>query len=368
MLGGTLWTTAVAACGARRAVSSDGPLRNIVVSCMENRSFDHYFGFAPQVQAAAFGPPAGYTQPDAAGRAHAPYELTRIRSADPPHQWDAAHLQWNGGQMDGFYRVAEHDNGDGNQSLPYYTARQLPFYYSLFDGCGLCANYFSSVLGGTLANRYYLMSGTSGGITSNGRWGYGVFDSRSWPIILDLLDEAGVTWKIYYVGFDDVNKGDSDNIAVFWTRYAHDRRTLGTKASFLRDLEHGDLPQVSWVIASESMGYDEHPPADVSVALERLRPHGVPAHVRRARRLLRPRGATADRRLRARHARAAVGGVALRPAWRHHLRPAGRPRLHPEADRAHVPPADAGIAQPPVRPRHADGPELPGARRARPAA
>jgi len=267
LLGGTLWTTAVAACGARRAVSSDGPLRNIVVSCMENRSFDHYFGFAPQVQAAGFGPPAGYSQPDAAGRAHAPYELTRMRSADPPHQWVAAHRQWNEGRMDGFYMTAEHDNGDGNQSLPYYTARQLPFYYSLFDGCGLCANYFSSVLGGTLANRYYLMSGTSGGITSNGTWGYGVFDSHSWPIILDLLDDAGVSWKIYYVGFDDVNKGDSDNVAVFWTRYAHDPRTLGTRASFLRDLEHDDLPQVSWVIASESMGYDEHPPADVSVGM-----------------------------------------------------------------------------------------------------
>ena len=34
------------------------------------------------------------------------------------------------------------------------------------------------------------MAGTSGGITTNGLWGYGIFD---YPIILDLLDAAGVT-------------------------------------------------------------------------------------------------------------------------------------------------------------------------------
>ena len=50
------------------------------------------------------------------------------------------------------------------------------------------------------------MSGTSGGITTNGLWGYGIFDSNSWPIILDLLEDAHVTWKIYNAGgFDDVH-------------------------------------------------------------------------------------------------------------------------------------------------------------------
>jgi phospholipase C len=74
-----------------------------------------------------------------------------------------------------------------------YTAKELPFYYNLFEHAGLCANYFCSLLGPTWPNRFYLMSGTSGGITSNAFWGYGIFDSGRWPIILDLLDEAGVT-------------------------------------------------------------------------------------------------------------------------------------------------------------------------------
>jgi phospholipase C len=132
---------------------------------------------------------------------------------------------------------------------------------------GLCANYFSSVLGPTWPNRFYLMSGTSGGITTNGIWGYGVFQSRGWPIILDLLDEADVSWRIYSIGSDGVEVGDSDNVAVFWSRWAHDSRTTATKADFLADCENNELPQVAWVVPSFSMGFDEHPPADVSVGM-----------------------------------------------------------------------------------------------------
>ena len=55
--GGTLWATAPAAARARRYEKAHSPLKHVVISCQENRSFDHYFGYAPQVQASAFGPP-----------------------------------------------------------------------------------------------------------------------------------------------------------------------------------------------------------------------------------------------------------------------------------------------------------------------
>ena len=51
--------------------------------------------------------------------------------------------------MDGFYTVAQTYAGDGNVATGYYTAKELPFYYSLFRNSGLCANYFCSVLGPT---------------------------------------------------------------------------------------------------------------------------------------------------------------------------------------------------------------------------
>src|SRR4051812_47466298 len=53
-------------------------IEHLVVSCQENRSFDHYFGYAPQVQALGYGPPGGFSQPDAAGVTHAPFEFSSL--------------------------------------------------------------------------------------------------------------------------------------------------------------------------------------------------------------------------------------------------------------------------------------------------
>jgi len=44
---------------ARAATSPTTPLRHLIIDCQENRSFDHYYGFAPF--SGAFGVPAGYT-------------------------------------------------------------------------------------------------------------------------------------------------------------------------------------------------------------------------------------------------------------------------------------------------------------------
>ena len=229
-----------------------------MIACQENRSFDHYYGYAPQVQAAGLGPPAGYTQPDGNGGSVAPFEFTALSTPDIPHSWSAVHAQWDDGAMDGFYTT------DGINGMGYYTAAELPFYYSLFDNSGLCANYFCSLLGPTWPNRFYFAAGTSGGITTNGIWGYGVFD---YPIILDLLDAAGVSWGIYNMNWDSVPFGNTDNVFVFWRNFAHDQRTLGSKGSFLNDARKGTLPQVSWLVSSFAHHKDEHPPADVSVGM-----------------------------------------------------------------------------------------------------
>jgi phospholipase C len=259
--GTTFWATAPAAARARRYGKAQSPLRHIVISCQENRSFDHYFGYAPQVQAAGYGPPAGYTQPDATGVGHAPFEFTALETPDPPHSWNAVHRQWNNGAMDGFYREF------GANAIGYYTARELPYYYGLLRSAGLCANYFCSLLGPTWPNRFYLMAGTSGGITSNGYWGYDTFKSAQWPIILDLLDDAGLSWKIYYIGSDGVDVGDTDNVAVFWDRYSFDPRTAKSIDEYYDDCAAGTLPNVSWIIPSFSMELDEHPPANVGVGM-----------------------------------------------------------------------------------------------------
>jgi phospholipase C len=152
----------------RSSGATSTPLEHIVISCQENRSFDHYFGYAPWV--GKYGPPKSYSLPDGNGGRVRPYRFTELSTPDVPHSWTAIHEQWNGGKMDGFYTNA------GIWALGYYTAQDLPFYYGLFESSTLCVNFFCSVLGPTWPNRFYLAAGTSGGITTNGVWGYGVFD------------------------------------------------------------------------------------------------------------------------------------------------------------------------------------------------
>jgi phospholipase C len=258
--GGGLWTTAIQ---PRRVRAATTPIEHIVVAMQENRSFDHYYGYAPQVLNTGFGIPDGFSQPnpdhlDGYPDPMPPYRFFDLETPDIPHDWGSAHGQWDEGAMDGFVTHS------GIAAMGYYTATELPFYYSLFDNSTLCGNFFCSLLGPTWPNRFYLMAGTSGGITTNGQWGYGIFD---YPMILDLLDAAGITWKIYNLGWDSVPYGNTDNVAVFWKNFAHDQRTLGTKGSYLNDLRKDRLPQVSFMIPSYARGWDEHPPASVAVGM-----------------------------------------------------------------------------------------------------
>ncbi len=250
------WFSAIDALASTRSRHRRIPIKHVVVDMQENRSFDHYYGFAPFV--GRHGVPAGYSQPDGSGGVVAPYHFDSLSTNDVSHTWSATHAEYNGGAMDGFY------TSDGIDALGYYTAADLPFYYSLFKSSTLCVNYFCSVMGPTYPNRFYFAAGTSGGITTNGIWGYGVFE---YPIILDLLDAANVSWKIYNIGFDSVPRGDSDNVFVFWKKWAHDPRTTHVKSDYLDDLERGRLPNVSFIIPSFSHGFDEHPPADISVGM-----------------------------------------------------------------------------------------------------
>jgi len=211
VLGGTLWPKILAA-GTPRPQSGRLALSHVIISCQENRSFDHYFGYAPQVQAAGFGPPPGYSQPDGTGGVVFPYEFTSLSTPDIGHSWADVHGEWKVGVMDGFFMT------DGIEAMGYYTAAELPFYYSLLDEFTLCGKYFCSLLGPTWPNRFYLAAGTSGGITTNGLWGYGIFD---YPIILDLLDAAGVSWKVYNNTWDSVRSG----IAITSSSSGSDTRT-----------------------------------------------------------------------------------------------------------------------------------------------
>ncbi|MGH9043812.1 MAG: phospholipase C [Acidimicrobiales bacterium] len=228
-----------------------------MIDCQENHSFDNYYGFAPWI--GDYGVPRGYSQPDGNGGSIAPYHLTTLSPGDPNEGWDVYHGEYDNGAMDGFYTFG------GSNALGYFTGVDLPFYYGLHERFTLCVNYFCSAMTETYPNRFYWASGTSGGITDNSVYGFGVLD---YPCILDLLDAAGVTWKVYNLGgFDNVPAGDSDNIFVFFKNFANDPRTRASDADFLEDAYNGTLPNVSYMIPSYTHELDEHPPADVAAGM-----------------------------------------------------------------------------------------------------
>ena len=68
-----------------RAASHRGaiPLKHVIVDCQENRSFDHYYGFAPF--AGRFGVPAGYSQPDGQDGLVTPFDFTSLETPDIGH-------------------------------------------------------------------------------------------------------------------------------------------------------------------------------------------------------------------------------------------------------------------------------------------
>src|SRR5262245_61065563 len=74
------------------------PIRHIVVDMQENRSFDHYFGYAPWV--GRFGVPNNYAQPDGAGGLVKPYHFTSLSTPDIGHSWTDMHAENNDGAMD----------------------------------------------------------------------------------------------------------------------------------------------------------------------------------------------------------------------------------------------------------------------------
>src|SRR2546421_5402267 len=99
------------------------PLQHVIVDLQENRSFDHYYGFAPFT--GKYGVPPGYTQPDGNGGTVVPYHFTSLSTSDIRHNWSATHGEDDGGAMDGFYTT------DGINCIGYYTARDPPLYYKL---------------------------------------------------------------------------------------------------------------------------------------------------------------------------------------------------------------------------------------------
>jgi phospholipase C len=180
--------------------------------------------------------------------------------------------------MDSF--LATHSVVDGQsagpQTMGYYTRSDLPFHYALADAFTICDSYFSSIMGPTHPNRLMSLSGTidpaglhGGPILTTETASEALF-SVNWVTVPELLQDAGVSWKVYTKPGDgfyapDPTIGLGDAVLPYFTQYRrpssplYQRAFLPTyPAGFSHDVKTGQLPKVSWIVPPNDA--DEHPP------------------------------------------------------------------------------------------------------------
>ena len=217
--------------------------------------------------------------------------------------------------------------------MAHLERKDLPFHYALADAFTVCDAYHCSMLGPTDPNRYYMWTGWDGNDGQGRRPGdrqrrarLRLADLPRAPAggrdqLEDLPGHGDGPRRGRFLGLDvdDPYIGNyGDNSLLYFHQYQNaapgarstrrpapgptsSQTAAASSTSSQADVKGGKLPQVSWIVAPEA--YTEHPawPAGygawyTAAGARRAdqRPRGVvqdgPAHhVRRERRLLRPR-------------------------------------------------------------------------------
>jgi phospholipase C len=241
-------------CRAASDLLADNPLvkkglTNIVVLCMENRSYDHFFGARTLLEKrGGDGLVAGMANLDLAGRPIEIFAADRPCITDPPHGWDAARQQWNSGKNDGFVTAYQRATGSqvGVGVMGYQTRQTLPISYALADGGTICDRWFSSLLGPTWPNRCYLHAGQSGGLKENKL----PLGGLGFPAIYHRLIDAKVPWAYYYSNIP---------FLALWSDLGARPELKRLENDFYRDAEAGLLPPVVFLDPAFNSN-DDHPP------------------------------------------------------------------------------------------------------------
>ena len=246
------------------------PIDTVVVVMMENRSFDHYFGWLPSDGAyleagrrrygATFSVAGNnrqtYTAPG--GKRHPTSHLgpqspvndpaRGCGHPDPGHGWFEGRIQRDQGFL-------AHNTGNDIFAIGYFEAADLPVYTSLVRSFTTFDRYHAAIMSSTYPNRLYLLSAQTDGLKDPPlpiqQLGF------HWPCIMDRLSAAGVSWRNY--------AQDIPTSAFFGTRQLPNVRPL---AAFLEDAAAGTLPHVSFVDPGFMSGYrtDDHPVGDHRLA------------------------------------------------------------------------------------------------------
>ena len=266
---------------------------HVVILMLENRSFDHYFGTFRGVRGfgdrhpvpLASGKPVWF-QSDGEHEI-TPYRLdsrttSALRVPDTPHSFADAQAAWNQGKFGLWPKFKS------PFSMGHYTREDIPFQFALAEAFTLCDAHHCSVTTGTDPNRIAFFSGSNFDPERRSRGDNCTLDDAevnnlrclvkglsppgyiyqgspfTWPTLPELLEQAGVSWRIYQDPNDNWMGLMHGGLAFASFRGAKPGSPLYEKGMSLHTLEDlakdvraAMLPQVSWILPP--MLWSEHP-------------------------------------------------------------------------------------------------------------
>jgi phospholipase C len=207
-------------------------INHAIVLLLENRSFDHLFGFAtpppgqsldnllslPTLPANLLDPSKPQSSDNPSFTTSQPAPPTVHDKEGPPHSFNAVNLQLTNKstgpsagspiQNNGFVRAYADDlsrrtrNVDSEhvaEVMQCFSAGQLPAINQLAQEFCLCDQWHCEVPGPTMPNRMFMHAATSEGYIHND------FKRRySSKTLYELFEEKGFTWAIYFSDLHDL--------------------------------------------------------------------------------------------------------------------------------------------------------------------
>ncbi|HWA84880.1 MAG TPA: alkaline phosphatase family protein [Opitutus sp.] len=257
-----------------------GPIEHVVVLMMENRSFDHIFGYRPGV-AGLTGTESNLLDPSKPESASNPRFTVNngapwavLAGQGPGHSLNAANVQLcnskdgpsasdpatNNGFVANYQtelvyadKVQNPSNAVIHVAMQSFPPTALPSINALADNFCVCDHWYSEVPGPTQPNRLYLHAATSFGYALN------VWTQQfSGPTIYNQVQAAGLTWATYQ---------NDDNEVLEFTQVNTEKANFKPFSAFATDVKSGALPNYSFVIpqfvnATGQMANSQHAPQD----------------------------------------------------------------------------------------------------------
>ncbi|KAJ6424601.1 hypothetical protein OIU84_025392 [Salix udensis] len=256
-------------------IHASTPIKTVVVLVMENRSFDHMLGWMKKINPEINGVdgtqwnPLNLTDPDSPKFFF--NNQAQYVDPDPGHSFQAIREQIFGSEdtsrnpprMNGFAQQAFSMDPSTNMSrdvMNGFEPDMLAVYKTLVSEFAVFDRWFASVPSSTQPNRLFVHSGTSAGATSN----IPAMLAKGYPqrTIFENLDDAGVSWGIYYQNIPATLFYRNLRKVKYITRFhPYD-------PSFKKDAKKGKLPgyvviEQRYTDLKTAPANDDHPSHDV---------------------------------------------------------------------------------------------------------